>query len=111
MRRDFVFVRGSTFAVGSIVRQADGTPIDLTGATLTWRLGTENLRDTKFSLTDSDDIKVTDATNGAYTITVKPAKTADLTPGFSRHQGEVVESDGTITTFLEGWAEITRDLP
>ena len=106
MRYDWSMIGGTTFALSLIARQRNGTVIDLTGATIDWRFGK---RSTKGSLSLTDGISVTDATNGAFTITVAPAKTVDLSEGHYEHQGEVTESSGTVTTVIDGFLEIRRD--
>lgn len=106
MRFDFSMIGGTTYTLPLIARDRNGTVIDLTGATIAWRMGR---RATKIDLSLSDGIAVTDATNGAFTITIAPAKTVDLARGYYEHQGEVTESGDTITTVVDGFVEIRRD--
>lgn len=106
MRYDWSMIGGTTFPLALIARDRDGTVIDLTGATIDWRFGR---RGTKGELSLTDGIAVTNAANGAFTITVAPEKTVDLRRGHYEHQGEVTESGGTVTTVVDGFLEIRKD--
>ena len=110
MRRDLRMVRGTTKSFSGIARRTNGTPIDLTGATLSWRFGANDKRATSFTLTNSDDITVAAGTGGGWTVTVKPVKTASLSIGLHSHQGEITEADGTISLFTNGNIDLRRDL-
>ena len=110
-RRDFRMIRNTTLRYNGVARRTDGTVIDLTGGSMAWRIGLENLTETKITVTTADDITVTDATAGKYELLLAPAKTADLNPDLYPHRAEVTEAAGDILTVLTGELRLQKDLP
>lgn len=111
MRRTFDMLRGTTFRFDGVARKRDGAIVNLTGATLAWRMGAADKRATSFTLTEADGLTVTNAANGEYEIHIAPTRTATLNPGIYSHQFEVTEAAGDILAVMVGEMGIDRDLP
>ena len=109
MRRNLDFYRGETETFSGVLRDASGV-VDLTSATLTWRLGSADGRYTHFTLTESDGITISAPTTGAWSITIDPTDTDDLEPGLYKHQGKAVIGSTTYF-FTSGRVRLRRDLP
>ena len=109
MRRNLDFIRNSTKAFSGVLRDSSGA-VDLTSATLTWRLGSNDWRTTHVTLTESDGISVTDATNGKWTVTIDPGDTDDLEPGYYQHEGRAVIGSTTYI-FTSGRIRLRREIP
>ena len=95
MRRNLDFVRGV---------------VDLTSATLVWRMGTTDGGSTKLTLTESDGITISAPTTGAWSITIDPADTSSLGAGFYVHQGEATIGTA-VYNFTSGRVRLRKDLP
>lgn len=109
MRRNLDLYRGQTEPFSGVLRDSSGV-VDLTNATLTWRLGDEDGTYTHLTLTESNGITISAPTTGAWSITIDPADTSGLEPGNYQHQGKAVI--GTTTYFFtSGRVRIYRDLP
>ena len=106
MRRDIRVVRGQTYTLSGFAKDKNGTAINLTGATLKWRFGPNDLSLTTKTLTPS----TVAAATGEYLLTISPSDLTSIEPGFYSHQGEVTESGGTVTPILEGRLQIVKDL-
>lgn len=112
MRRDYRIVRGTDLTLtGLIAKDRNGTVIDLTGATIKWRVGPRGRFSTLKTLDTSDGVTVDDAATGKYSLDLDGADSANWTPGRLRHAVEVTESGGQIHTVLEGFITLERDLP
>lgn len=107
MRRDLSLRRGTTLVLPLRARKEDGAVIDLTGASIVWRIGGLDRKTTKITKT----LQVTDATAGKFTVRLDPADTADLAPDSYAHAAEVTEAGGTVSTVLHGCLDLQRELP
>lgn len=105
MRRNLSLTRGTSLSLAAVARDDDG-PIDLTDASIVWRIGTQDRKATRVSKTGT----VVDAAQGEYAVALDPADTADLPPGFYAHEAELTEADGTVRVILSGVLELRRDL-
>jgi hypothetical protein len=109
MRRNLDLYRGESLTFSGVLRNSSGA-VDLTSATLTWRLGPSDGQRTNLTLTESNGITVTAGTGGQWSITLDPADTADLDVGYHQHQGKAVI--GTTTYyFVTGRLRLRQDLP
>lgn len=107
-RQNLDFYRNESVTFSGVLRDKDGI-VDLTNAVMTWRLGDTDARQTRLTLTEGAGITVDDATAGEWTVTVDPADTDDLDPGYYIHQGAAVI--GTTTHFFtQGRIHLRRDL-
>lgn len=82
-----------------VVDQDDGAAVDLTSATITWRVKEGST--TKFSKTVGSGITLTSPTTGRFTITLATGDTSGLS-GQYEHECRATLSDGTITTLFTG---------
>ena len=48
------------------------------------------------------DITITDGLNGRFTVPLSPADTVNIAPGVYRHEAEITDSSGTVSTVLTG---------
>ena len=114
MRRDLEMHRGTTLTHSVTAKKDGGAAIDLTGLTgsgVRWRLTDWDKLETKVTKTIGSGVTVTDASNGKFTVTLDPGDTINLEPDYYRHEGEVTEGSGAITTVTRGVLEIRRDAP
>ena len=112
MRRNYRLVRGTDLTPSEtfIARDRGGTVIDLTGATIVWRIGPRGRFTTSVTKTIGDGVTVVVAADGSYTLSLLAADTDTLTPGRYRHAIEVTKA-GAITLVQEGTISLERDLP
>ncbi|MDJ0611865.1 MAG: hypothetical protein QNJ67_23030 [Kiloniellales bacterium] len=110
-RRHLRLRRGTSLSLGVTARRESGAAIDLTGASLAWRIATEDRRATRVVKTLGSGVAVTDGPRGRFTVALAPADTAALRPGTYAHAAEAAEPDGTVSTVLSGRLELERDLP
>lgn len=110
LRRDFKLIRGATLRYSGVARGSDGSRVDLTGATLAWRIGDRDLSKTEITITQADDITVGVAVNGEYELLLTPVKTAELEPDCYRHQLEVTKPGGDVLPVLNGLFNLKKDL-
>lgn len=109
MRRNLDFYRGATKTFSGVLRDSAGV-VDLTNATLVWYLGDADGRQTRLTLTESDGITVSASPEtGAWSITVDPADTADLDPGYYQQQGTATIGTA-VYTFTQGRVRLRRNL-
>lgn len=112
MRRDYRVVRGTDWtATGLIARDRNGAVINLTGASITSRLGPRGRHSTSVSKTVGSGITVTDAVNGVYSRNYPGVDTANLTPGAYRYADEVTVGGVIHPPVNEGVVFLERDLP
>lgn len=112
MRRDYRMIRGVDLVVPTrVARKKDGSVINLTGATVIWRVGPYNRLSTGVELDTAGGVIIISAIDGTYSRVMAGAYTTGLIPGRFRHTVRVTETDGSITTVEEGFIDIERDLP
>lgn len=85
---------------------AESVAYDLTGATITYRVGDLEKRHTFFEQAGV----VTDGPNGACTVTLTEAQTANLAPKNYEHQLIVEDQTGTAVVAVDGTLTINRKL-
>lgn len=112
MRRNYRLVRGTDLTPSEtfIARDRGGNIIDLTGATISWRIGPRGRFTTSVTKSIGDGITVVVAADGSYTLSLPAADTASLKPGRYRHAVEVTKS-GAVNLVQEGTITLERDLP
>lgn len=112
LRRNFRLVRGTDLNFANeIARDNAGAVIDLTGATIAWRIGPRGRYSTNITKTETDGITVNDGPTGDYSGSLPGADTVSLFPGRYRHAIEVTETGGEIHLVQEGIIHVERDLP
>lgn len=111
MRRNLDFIRGYSESFSGTLRAPDGTPVDLTDANMTWRMGSQDRQTTFETLTEQNGgVVVTDAKKGAWTVTIKPNNTNELRAGYYSHQGEAKIGEA-VFGFTNGKIRLLGDLP
>lgn len=109
--QNFEIYQGDDLALEVTVKNADGTPKDLTGATIRWALHTTNKAAVpKLSKAISTGIAVTDAAGGVFTVTIARADTAALKAGVYYHEAEITDAASKRATVLTGKATILQAL-
>ena len=98
MRRRITIIRGESFTYSGTLRDDDGTPVDLTSLTLTWKAGDKDFLRTKIELTEGNGITIDDATGGKWTVTLGKSDTDTETEGLYTFQG--FASDGADINYL-----------
>ncbi len=100
-------VAGDDKVLEVTVTDAAGTAVDITGASIQWRLSkTVNRRPAQIAkATGGAGVEITDAAAGVFEVTLDPADTEDLR-GAYYHEAEVIDADGNVSTVLTGAAEI-----
>jgi hypothetical protein len=109
----FEMFAGDTKRLRFSLFNADGQPLDITGATVRWRCS--RWKGDKFSSTPSiaksslDDIDVTDPFAGLLTVNLKPEDTENLS-GIFYAELELEDVDGDIATAYSDTFTINRAL-
>lgn len=98
--QDFSLYAGDTRNIVVTVTNSDGTPANLTGATIKWVAARGKLVMISKDTIDNG-IVITDALNGAYTIRLNQSDSSDLA-GNLTHESVVTDAFGNITTILTG---------
>lgn len=108
--QNFAMKSGDSAVLELMVTGPDGQPLDLTGAALTWGLGTIGAPPlvTKTS-GGGGGVLVEDPATGLALVSLAPADTAGLAGNYA-HELQVVAADGAVSTPLAGTAHILADL-
>ncbi len=106
-RRDFRLVRGNDLTFSGLTARDDfGAVINLTGATMKWRIGPRGQHSTLTTKTPT----VTSAPGGVYSLRLDGADSKSWTPQRLRHEVEAVVG-GNTHLVLEGFIDLEKDLP
>lgn len=106
-RHDWLLIVGDTWQPCTLViKDADGTPYDLTGSTGQVQLRSEPGGSVLLDL----DIVLTDAEAGALTWIATAEQTEALQPQRARYSLRIVFGDDSIRTILEGQVFIRRSI-
>ena len=84
------------------IQSPGGTVINLTGATITWKLVSLDYSTTYLILGIGTGVTITDPTNGLVAYGPTGTQTAPLTPGTYYDLLRVILQDGTDFTAVEG---------
>lgn len=93
MRRNLDFYRGQSKSFSGIARDQDGNPVDLSQATLIWRMADPDFLYPLTVLTVGDGISLVSGVTGGWRIDIKPNKTSHLPFSKYEHQGEAQIGD------------------
>jgi hypothetical protein len=98
------FWTGDAWPITASCFQADGvTPLDLTGATVTWELLADDSDVVLLTLTSNDAITIlSPPTAGNVLITVNATQSGNIPAGFYHDRVRVVLAGGAPTTQAEG---------
>ena len=105
-------VRASDLVVPTrVAYRKDGTVIDLTGASVKWRVGPQDRLSTSALMIIGNGVTIVSLTAGTYSRIMSASVSADFAPGLYRQTVKVTEADGSITVVEQGFIDIGRDLP
>lgn len=103
--------QGDTLTIDADIVDEDGTALDLTGyQAIRWVLAEQyGGGDPLVEKTAAGGgITVVSAPNGEVRVAVEPADTDAVSPGQYRHELEVTDDNGDVSTVLVGTVEILR---
>lgn len=108
--QDFEMVSGDSKNIYVEVKDAEGTPKDLSGMGLKWQLWRyPGYVAPSISKDENHGITLIDPVSGKFRIELEPQDTEKL-EGLYLHEAGVVDREGNITTILAGNAVINKDL-
>jgi hypothetical protein len=111
MAQNFSMSEGDTKVLECTLLDGDGAIVDLTGASIRWKLARSVHAPALISKATSDggvEI-VAPASLGRFNVLLAPTDTEGK-PGTYYHEAEVIGSDGAIETVLTGTATLTPTL-
>lgn len=97
---------GNTRNLNYTVKDRTGAAVNLTGASITWRMAAARDGAALVSKSTSSGITVTSAANGLFTVALAAADTATLEPGTYWHQATVTDGSGNVVTILTDTMQI-----
>ena len=111
--QNFTITAGDTAEIDFIAYESDGTtPLNLAGADLVWHMtrfpGDASTALLTKSLIDSIPFGITAPvlSDGAFTIQIDAADTADIMPGLYFHAARVTDASSHVSTIAIGFAVI-----
>lgn len=103
------FLLGETWSIGFELNDAAGEDLDLTSATVKFRLFRNRVRQLAFS-TPGAEISVDSPSNGNGTIRIPPSAQVDLVPAVYEYEVRVTLQDGQVSTQAFGALTLARSL-
>jgi hypothetical protein len=100
------FYEGEDWFFSFTTADEDGEPLDLTGATVLFRLSRGGYE----VLTKTADIGATSAAEGLGTLIIEPADQSNIEPQVYRYEIQVTLQDGSKTTQAAGALTVERSL-
>lgn len=102
MRQKIELIRGNTLKANFILRTPEGAPVQIGGATITWRMARgSDWSQIVAEAATGDGISITDAADGRFQLAVPASETAALAPGEYAHAVRVSFANGEVTTVLQ----------
>jgi hypothetical protein len=110
-KKDLAFHLGETWGMDVTCSDADGNPIDLTGATVKWRLASKTAKIMERAIGDGIVIDA-DPTTGRCKVDVTDTMqtTAAVAVGVYRHELWVVQANGAISVQVVGAFNVAPSL-
>ncbi|HMN10729.1 MAG TPA: BppU family phage baseplate upper protein [Bellilinea sp.] len=105
--QNFEMYSGDTHHLDITVKNSNGMPVDLTGASITWALY-DQAGTIQVTKTSESGISLTDPANGVFRVTLSPIDT-DTLAGKYRHEAEITDVLGQVGTVTRGTATIKPD--
>lgn len=98
------FYVGDSWEISALCTDGDGDPLDLSAAQITWKLKSVADNSIKLTLTVGNGIALIENTSGDLVlgqciVTVTPAQSGPLAPGYYRDELTVVAGARTLTQF------------
>lgn len=111
MIQNFRIVSGDTHTLLVRVKDANGDPVDIGGATIKWRCARSFGRAAAISKqTGGSGITIIDGANAVFAVAIDPDDTEDLAGSFY-HEAEIrFLPDSSVSTVVHGTLTIERDL-
>lgn len=111
---DFTLFQGDTKRINFALKRADGSLLDVTGATIRWqasKLKGQGLFSSTPSLSKdtANGIEVVDAFSGLVTVVLDPADTVSISGDFYAEL-ETVDATGDVATVYSGQFQIKKAL-
>ena len=103
--QDFLMWSGDDKVITVTVYDNDDDVVDVTGATITWRLSQNIESEALITKTVGDGIAISGHT---FILTLEPADTTSLS-GRYYHEAEITDADGNVNTGMVGYATIKTD--
>ncbi|NTS31270.1 DUF4054 domain-containing protein [Phyllobacterium sp. BT25] len=94
---DISIIAGDSRIINVQAKNEDGTPINLTGATITWKAAAAPYGTALISKAGS----ITDATGGVFKVTLTPGDTSALVGNFY-HSAQITFPDSSVSTLFLG---------
>jgi len=112
---DLVIEQGATFGMTITVKDANGTPVNITGYTFRGKIK-ESAQDA--SAVEEFTCTITDAVNGVFTVGLTAAETAELTATgdtYDEYSGyvydvEMVDAATLVTRLLNGAVSVSPEV-
>lgn len=102
--QDIVIYAGDTVNINVTVFDSDSNGLrkNIAGSVISWVLFDPDDTGVMLTKTTADAITITDGLNGRLVIPLVPADTEQLTPGSYRHEAEVTDASGNVSTAMTG---------
>lgn len=104
MITNFTMTAGDYKTLVITIKDAEGTAVNISGATIKWQCGRSFGKASTLSKSTSSGIQITDGANGQYTVTLDASDT-DSMSGTYYHESEMTLS-GIKTTVLVGTMKV-----
>jgi hypothetical protein len=95
---------GDTANINVTVFDSDsnGARKNIAGSVISWVLFDPDATGVMLTKTTADAISITDGLNGEFVIPLVPADTETIPPGSYRHEAEVTDTSGNVSTAMTG---------
>lgn len=103
--QNIVIYAGDTANITVTVLDGDnvsGARKNIAGGVIGWVVFDPDDTGVLLTKTTADAITITDGPNGLFTIALIPADTEQLMPGVYRHEAEVTDTSGNVSTAMTG---------
>lgn len=108
MKRNLDLTQGVTTTIAVVARADDGDRLDLTSATIAWKLARHADAAAKISYAVGSGITVTNAAQGEFTITIAAAD-LDSLEGYYVHQCKITIGSAVYLA-MQGSARVDGDI-
>ena len=109
MIRNFEMKAGDTKTLVVTVKDANDSPVNISGASIKWQCARSYGRTPDISKTTDDaSITITNGPNGVFTVPLKPSDTENLS-GIFHHEAEMTLAEN-ISTVLSGTMKVDKAL-
>ena len=103
--QNIVIYAGDTANITVTVLDGDnvsGARKNIAGSVISWVLFDPDATGVMLTKTTADAISITDGLNGELVIPLVPADTETIPPGNYRHEAEVTDASGNVSTAMTG---------